>query len=162
MTSEQPKANETNDEEPKVGFHNFEEYKKEQLIALRDRIKGIKEAKSKIENISMWKDSAGTDDYKIVEQNERIIKVETPLILEAIDQRFALLEEEIRRNGEVKSDSGKAYQAEDVVSNIESLRKSSTLTKEELPLLIKKITRVNDYRAKVSELMNLLFDIKSI
>ena len=156
MTIEKPELND-DQSDLETTFYNFDELQNVQLAKLKERVKKVQEAKSRIEGIIMWHDSVNTTDPQIVKENEQIIKTETPLILAEIDGLFDLLIEDIKRTGGIKFKYGDTDQTEEILKRISKIRAKAengeVSDRQE-------ITRTNDLRTKVFELIDMILELK--
>jgi len=132
---------------------------RDSLVVINNRIKKIKDCKVIIANILDvgYGLHANSDDGDLVEKNEKIIARETELVIKEINEQFRLLRDEIIKNGEIKTES-RNYSVEYLIQVMNELRASAMEGKS---FDVKKMTRTNGLREKVSELTALIVKLKS-
>lgn len=135
---------------------------KDAILLIKSKIEELKALKNQFADrkreIEGWGDVTSAD-RNLMKKDEESLKTDKYVIQIAIDNRFNALENEIRNMGEIKSLTG-TYSAEDIISKIDVIRRE--IRKEEGSPVTRTITRANNLRGRVSELVELSNDLKSI
>jgi hypothetical protein len=131
------------------------------LDAIRGMIEKVKTAKRKMtflqEQVGAFGDASSADHADLAEF-DNTIKTETANALKEIDRRFDLIEDEIKKAGEIKSSSGKVYKYKDIRAEIDIVRQKANLSQRPDSDFI---TRANNLRDRVGKLADLILEIKS-
>lgn len=131
----------------------------EKIKMIRTAIQEILDAKNHIEGMLALGANGRSEDTKILLEKRKTIETEFNMAQMLIDRQFELLEIEIQNGGDIVSQSGRIYKPEDVISIINKLKNdanSGQLVDYNL------VTRTNDLRPRVSELLNLILELKRI
>lgn len=119
------------------------------------------EAKDRISHILMFRGELDRGDGEIISAKRKVIEEEGVFLkseLQKIDKQFITLFDEIEGAGEIRSESGKVYEASKLIKTIKDLK--NTAENGAIPDLTF-ITRTNNLRYKVSVLISQILEINS-
>jgi hypothetical protein len=130
------------------------------LVQIREKIQKIKEVQAGVSSIlaygESYIDDRHRDDGKIIARDKAFIESEKVEVLRLIDAQYEAIYSELIALGEIKSETH-TYKAEDIISVIKIV-KEFVSKKKEAPRF-KMITRANNIRERVEELVTLTLEV---
>ncbi len=155
MTIENPPRDHNEEETPRQGF-DFENGWKD---IIKERIQKINDTKTRLEElqkqVEAWGDSS-PQDHTDINKLVQMIEEEKKSALEEINLRFDILKAGVMQETEIKSESGNIYKPEDVAKTIDKVR-GEIFNSGSSDLQF--VTRANNLRSRVSEVVELYFEI---